>query len=241
MKTIEEYIELSKSMKSTSKGGSDSYLFLEDQVVLVKYTNLNKYGMAREMEEEVAVAANHKYEQGINTPAHIAWYRCKDEKSNYCYVLQQQAKGKCLVDYKAPYGDIKANIEGIKWINTIPEQHIEKAIRDLIQIFNMGLELKPKNLFYDEKYGYTFIDLLNSMGVNAENYAQYLINQYQRYGDALAKAQKPNEINLETLTSHSEWKTEYLDLLDDIAIGAGDTIESIIAKLKAVYENLPEN
>lgn len=181
MKTIEEYIELSKNMKSTSKGGSDSYLFLEDQVVLVKYTNLNKYGMAREMEEEVAVAANHKYEQGINTPAHIAWYRCKDEKSNYCYVLQQQAKGKCLVDYKAPYGDIKANIEGIKWINTIPEQHIEKAIRDLIQIFNMGLELKPKNLFYDEKYGYTFIDLLNSDETPAKTDNLLDLNNLFRY------------------------------------------------------------
>lgn len=160
MKTIEEYIELSKKMENTSRGGAPSYIFKEDNVVLIEYAIDNKYGIARHMEEDVAIAANKKNSEGVNTPKHIAIARVTEGDYNYCYVLQELAKGKCMVDYKASYGNVQENIEGMKWSSQIPQEHIEKAIKDLMELFNMGLELKPKNFFYDPEYGYTFIDLL---------------------------------------------------------------------------------
>lgn len=60
MKTIEEYITLSKTMKNTSDGGSPAYHF-EDGTVLVKYSIPKKYNMSpRENEEEIAKIANKK-------------------------------------------------------------------------------------------------------------------------------------------------------------------------------------
>jgi hypothetical protein len=41
--------------------------------------------------------------------------------------------------------------------------------------------------------------------------------------------------------AREDWNNEYLALLDDIAIGAGDTLDSIIMKLRAAYEQLPES
>lgn len=160
MKTIEEYIKLSKSMSNTSRGGSASYIFEDDNVVLVAYSNLNKYGTARTMEEDVQIAANKKNSEGVSTPKHIAICRVTEEEHNYCYVLQELAKGKCMVDYQADFDDVKGNLEGMKWSSQIPQEHIDKAIKDLMELFNMGLELKAKNLFYDPESGYTFIDLL---------------------------------------------------------------------------------
>ena len=41
--------------------------------------------------------------------------------------------------------------------------HYEKCVSDLCQLFNMGLELKSKNIFYDDKQdgGFAFIDFLD--------------------------------------------------------------------------------
>ena len=160
MKTIEEYIELSKSMPNTSRAGAASYIFENDNVVLIKYSCPNKYGIARHMEEDVAAAANKKNSEGVSTPKHIAIHRVTEADNNYCYVLQELAKGKCMKDYRDGYNDIKANIAGMKWTSEIPQEHIDKAIRDLMELFNMGLELKSQNFFYDPNSGYTFIDLL---------------------------------------------------------------------------------
>lgn len=86
----------------------------------------------------------------------------------------------------------------------------------------------------------SFIDLLNYMGLNIEDYAQYLIGQYERYNMALDRTNN-DDITLDALTSHENWNDDYLELLDDIEIGVGDTLDSIIMKLRAAYEQLPES
>ena len=85
-----------------------------------------------------------------------------------------------------------------------------------------------------------FVDLLNYMGLNIEDYAQYLISQYERYNMALDKTGN-DDITLDALTLHENWNDDYLELLDDIEIGVGDTLDTIIMKLRAAYEQLPES
>ena len=184
MKTIDKYIELSKKMKNTSRGGAPSYIFREDNVVLVEYSNLNEYGLARPMEEEVANSANKKNSEGVRTPKHIEIARVTEGERNYCYVLQELAQGRCMSDYKANYGDIEGNITGMKWTSEIPQEHIEKAIKDLMELYNMGLELKPKNFFYDQENGYTFIDLLG-YGEKPEFNSLLEINTLCKYAQAM--------------------------------------------------------
>lgn len=162
---IEKYIEASKSMPNTSDGGSDAYHF--DDVVLVKYIGTLKYGGARKDEEQVAVEANKKRAQGVRTPAHLAIKREVDSDIEICWVLEERAKGKSFNSYcynKEP----NVQIEAQRKIANAPISHYEKFISDVCELFNLGLELKPKNMFYDESLtdgGFTIIDLL---GINGE-------------------------------------------------------------------------
>ena len=58
MKSIEEYILEVDNMKNISDGGSPAYSF--GDVVLIKYSTLNEYGIARKDEELISRAANEK-------------------------------------------------------------------------------------------------------------------------------------------------------------------------------------
>ena len=97
---------------------------------------------------------------GVNTPYHLAIKRVTDEKDNICYVLQEKAKGTCFnVYYKEPAEQLQVQ----KLLLEAPNTVYEKCVSDLCELFNMGLELKGKNIFYDNSKdgaGFTFIDLL---------------------------------------------------------------------------------
>ena len=159
MNNIDEYIKASKKMENVSDGGSECFDF--GNVVLVKYKCSVKYnGNARENEELIAEAANKKRNMGINTPYHLAIKRVTDDKYNICYVLQEKAKGASFnIYYKEPAEQLQVQ----ELLLEAPDTVYEKCVRDLCELFNMGLELKGKNIFYDNSKdgaGFTFIDLL---------------------------------------------------------------------------------
>ena len=176
MKKIDEYIELSKDMKNTSDGGSPSFDF--GDFVLIKYQISKKYNSdPREKEELIAKAANNKANKGVRTPKHIEIKRTQDENNNICWVLQEKAPGKCYKDYRS--SDPQEQLQLQNKILNAPDTHYDKCVKDLCELFNMGLELKPKNIFYDEskeKGGFTFIDLLdhNEKPLNPESFVDIL-------------------------------------------------------------------
>lgn len=159
MNNIDEYIKASFKMKNVSDGGSECFDF--GNVVLVKYKIPVKYNaIARENEELIAEAANKKRDMGVNTPYHLAIKRVTDEKDNICYVLQEKVRGACFSVYgKEPAEQLQVQ----ELLLEAPDTVYEKCVRDLCELFNMGLELKGKNIFYDNSKdgaGFTFIDLL---------------------------------------------------------------------------------
>ena len=166
---IENYILLSKNMPNTSDGGSDAYHF--DDVVLVKYSNLNKYGLAREGEELISIAANNKRYKGVNTPYHIAFKRVIDGDNNYCYVLQERAKGVCFSNYTTYKNNVNDQLNKQLELFNLPQSIYDKLVSDLYELINMGIELKPKNIFFDKDNGFTIIDLLgyNTTPVNEDS------------------------------------------------------------------------
>ena len=159
MNNIDEYIKASFKMKNVSDGGSECFDF--GNLVLVKYKNSVKFStIVRENEELIAEAANKKRDMGVNTPYHLAIKRVTDEKDNICYVLQEKAKGTSFnIYYKEPAEQLQVQ----ELLLEAPDTVYEKCVSDLCELFNMGLELKGKNIFYDNSKdgaGFTFIDLL---------------------------------------------------------------------------------
>ena len=160
MLSIEEYIEKSKNMPNISDGGSPAYDF--GDAILVVYENLNKYGDARENEEQIMQAINEKNAQGVRTPKHLAVKRIVDEEKNYCYVLQEKAKGKNFSHYRF-HNSIVDHLKNQQVLALAPTAHYAALARDLGQLFYFGIETKAKNLFYDESLdngGFTIIDIL---------------------------------------------------------------------------------
>ena len=233
----EDFVRHSEQNKYTdNKGNFDEATFASDMAELYQHY-LGEMLAAQQEQRQFILDNSESYKTDLE--GYQTWYNSltEEEKKNPAnQAVMESSQQRLTKQGIIIYGSEEAYYSAMDKSFQNSDGYLQ-ATNHLLQNLDNGIKINELINQFDTE----FIDLLNSMGVNAENYAQYLINQYQRYGDALAKAQKPNEINLETLTSHSEWKTEYLDLLDDIAIGAGDTIESIIAKLKAVYENLPEN
>ena len=159
MNNIDEYIKASKKMENVSDGGSECFDF--GNVVLVKYKiSIRFNGDARKNEELIAEAANKKRDMGVNTPYHLAIKRVTDEKDNICYVLQEKAKGTSFnIYYKEPAEQLQVQ----ELLLEAPDTVYEKCVSDLCELFNMGLELKGKNIFYDNSKdgaGFTFIDLI---------------------------------------------------------------------------------
>lgn len=162
MKNIDTYIYNSQFLPNVSDGGSACYAF--DDVVLVKYKMSAKYGIVREREEQVAELANEANEKGVSTPKHIAIKREEVDGVNICWVLQEKAKGICFSNY-AWCKDNEVQLANQKVFADAPDQHYNKLISDLMYLFNAGLELKPKNVFYDADKtngGFVIIDLLGS-------------------------------------------------------------------------------
>lgn len=95
--------------------------------------------------------------------------------------------------------------------------------------------------YVSDTFDSEFTDLLNYLGLDPDVFSKYLIDEYQGYNEAVLRAGDPEKINLDTLMAREDWNNEYLALLDDIAIGAGDTLDTIIMKLKDAYNQLPES
>ncbi len=162
MNNIDEYIKASFKMENVSDGGSECFAF--GNVVLVKYKISVRFNaIARENEELIAVAANKKRDMGVNTPYHLAIKRVTDEKDNICYVLQEKAKGASFNISNKYYNEPSKQLKVQELLLEAPDTVYEKCVSDLCELFNMGLELKEKNIFYDNSKdgaGFTFIDLL---------------------------------------------------------------------------------
>lgn len=174
MKNIDEYIAKAANMKNTSDGGSPAYHF--EDVVLVKYRGSTKYGRTRPTAELIAQKANEKNAEGVKTPAHLAIKRVivddKQEKwfgedeLEICWVLQERAKGKNFNSY-CYNQDSKTQLDMQSILANAPDSHYEKLVSDVSELLHLGLELKPKNMFYDESLhdgGFTIIDLLGVTG-----------------------------------------------------------------------------
>lgn len=159
---IDEYIEQAKQMENVSDGGSPAYSF--GDYVLVKYSMLSQYGLARDNEELIAEEANKKNRARVKTPLHVAIKRTDDGIENVCWVLQEKAKGVSFVNYAYLKNDPQTQLRLQQELLEAPDYHYEKCLQDIAELFHMGLELKPKNIFYDNSRnngGFTFIDLLN--------------------------------------------------------------------------------
>ena len=233
----EDFVRYSERNKYTDdKGNFDEVTFASDMAELYQHY-LGEFLDSQAEQRQFILDNSESYKTDLE--GYQTWYNSltDEEKQNPANQAimessQQRLKKQGIIIYgseEAYYSTMDKSFQD--------SQGYSQAENHILQNLDNGIKIDELINQFDTE----FIDLLNSMGISAEDYAQYLINQYQRYGDALAKANNPNGVNLETLTSHEEWKSEYLELLDDIAIGAGDTLESIIAKLKAAYETLPEN
>ena len=84
----------------------------------------------------------------------------KQKKNLICFVLQEEAKGKIYSTY-TDIEDYEKKLTIQEYFSNISSDILKKCITDLCELFNLGLELKPKNIFYDEKEGFYFIDFLN--------------------------------------------------------------------------------
>lgn len=157
---IDDYIELSKNMPNTSDGGSAAYHFKD--VVLVKYIQYNKYGLARDKEEFVRKEANEKRKNGINTPYHYAIKRQIVDDKNICWVLQERAKGVCFDHFETYHHTGEQQLKLQQELINLPDKIYDKCVLDISSLLYMGIELKPKNVYFDYDYGFTFIDLLES-------------------------------------------------------------------------------
>lgn len=158
---IDSYISQVDSKRNVSDGGSAAFNF--GDVILIKYTIPNKYGIARDCEEEVAKAANIKNSQGVRTPLHLEIKRTNNETENICWVLQEKAKGDSFLEYTLAKNNPTDQLIKQQELLDAPSSHYEKCVKDLCELFHMGIELKPKNIFYDKNKdtgGFTFIDLL---------------------------------------------------------------------------------
>lgn len=161
MESIEYYIDKSLEMKNGSVGGSAAYLF--DDVALVKYVLSTEYGKARANEEEIAKIVKQKNEEGVRTPKHIAIKREVIDDKNICWVLQEKAVGETFTEYAQVYSEnVGEQLKRQYILAAAPSRHYERFISDICSLFNMGLELKPKNFFYDINEGFTIIDLLEA-------------------------------------------------------------------------------
>ena len=160
---IKDAIEQSKNKQNISDGGSQCFDF--GDVVLVKYTLPLKYvkdnHRARDCEERVMEGVNQKIQKGVNTPKHISVMRTIEGTDDVCYVLQEKCKGEncaSMAKYGAPYDTV---ISDLNRVYSIPFEHYKKLISDGCMLYEMGYEAKNKNLFYDEKTGFWFIDFLD--------------------------------------------------------------------------------
>lgn len=164
MINIDDAIESAKELDNVSVGGSACYDF--GNVVLVKYTLPLKYVKtgyrAREKQEIVMKGINEKVAMGVNTPRHLDMKRVVEGENDVCYVLQEKCRGKCcglMSKYGAP---IERVLSESMFVSLIPFEHYRKLIADACILYEMGYEAKNKNLFYDEKTGFWFIDFLDN-------------------------------------------------------------------------------
>lgn len=164
MNNIDYYIQKATDMENTSDGGSPAYHF--DDVCLIKYISPIKYGQVRKNAEQVAQIANEKNAKGVRTPAHLGIKRVIDSENHICWVLQEKAKGRNF-GYYCENRDSKVQLDMQSRLANAPDAHYEKLVSDFCELFNLGLELKSKNMFYDEALqdgGFTIIDLLGGTG-----------------------------------------------------------------------------
>lgn len=164
MEDIDYYIEKAANMENTSDGGSDAYHFSD--VVLVKYSMSKKYGSARECEEFVAQKANERNAKGVRTPKHLSIKRVIEGENDICWVLQERARGKSFSEYVFNENS-QVQLEKQSQLVNAPDTHYEKLVSDVCELFDLGLELKSKNMYYDESIqdgGFTIIDLLKGSG-----------------------------------------------------------------------------
>lgn len=161
---IDNAIKQSKDMKNISNGGSACFDF--GDVVLVKYTCPTKFFKpgehTREKSEEIMEAINNKANEGVNTPRHLSIRRIVEGEDDVCYVLQDKCPGENCAS-KNKYGvSFEEMCESLTNMLKIPFEHYQKLIVDGCKLFEMGYEAKNKNLFYDEKSGFWYIDFLQN-------------------------------------------------------------------------------
>lgn len=151
---IEEYIEKTKNMLNISDGGSPAFDF--GDVILVRYR-----GEREKIEKELAPIINAKNEIGVNTPKHLAFKRIIDGDKDYCWVLEEKAKGTNCTYYTKNI-TVRDFLEYKRMFSELPISHYEKLLKDLCELHYMGIELAPRNIFFDENIGFSIIDFLKS-------------------------------------------------------------------------------
>ena len=164
---ITQYIEQTKNMQESGIVGSSSCFDFGD-MVLIKYKGVPGH-LPRKNEEYVAEKINSLRDAGVRSPYHYAIKRETIDNVPICWVLQEKAKGDIFNKYSFIEGhnDLSEQLRMQQILIDAPDAHYEKLVYDLMQLFNLGLELKPKNIFYDaniENGGFTIIDLLGNDG-----------------------------------------------------------------------------
>ena len=146
IKDIDYYIKEKEIRGNISMSSSPAYSFDEDDVILVQYS------ISREKIEEISQILRKLKKEGVNTPLYLAYKR--DYENGLCYVLQEKAKGEVFSNFTR-----EATLKDLEYVSNIPQEHYEKFISDVIKMQVLGIELRPRNFFYDEKIGFTIIDI----------------------------------------------------------------------------------
>ena len=161
---IEQYIKESKYKENISNGGSPCYDF--GDYVLIKYScplgYLKEGYRVRKNEENVLEGIKEKVRLGVNVPRHITYKRLIEDNNDICYVLQEKCRGINCIKMSKFNASFKEVMDSMESIFHIPFDHIKKLIKDGCSLYEMGYEPSARNLFYDNKTGFWYIDLTDN-------------------------------------------------------------------------------
>lgn len=144
IRNVEWYIGDILHRDNISNSMTNAYSFDDDGVVLVEYHYSREDSIRK-----IGPIVNRLNKLGVSTPQYIGYRVVGD----FCYLLQEKAKGDAYSKYTT-----NALIEEA---SNIPVEHYAKFIKDFLTMsdYGLGLELRPRNFFYDPKEGFSFIDV----------------------------------------------------------------------------------
>lgn len=254
LKLVGLYNSKSNGLKLISDGMENSGgLIGDDKVLIARKNNRNQF------EEKKALVAKleEAYKAGVNVARILDIIGTKESK--VFFDIQEKASGNILSN---PYGQNDVDFINTDWFGASEDQ-IKKLISDLITLQKLGINVESNltNIMFDEKKGFTLIDMdlgLTQYENNAELIEDHIMRMFSgleeyyedRHDDAnLSIVAKARE-RFEKLSE--EVQKAYVETQDSPSKGfeklEDDAVDGIVAgvnknegKLKNVGQQMAES